>query len=79
MTDFLSVDPSVTLGTRDFFSRVTRSFVGPNRKPRICMKSLWHPVFPSGKCTSVALNIHLCHAGCHARYIRKTFLCATSF
>ena len=27
---------------------------------------------------SVALNIHLCHACCHARYIRNTPLCAPS-
>ena len=27
---------------------------------------------------SVALNIHLCHADCHACYIRNTFLCAPS-
>ena len=50
-------DPFHTLGTRDFFSRVTRSFVGHrptrirhflsldrNQKPR--MKSLWQPGYP---------------------------------
>ena len=39
-----------TLGTRGFFSRATRSFVGhrpTNRKPR--MKSLWNPSLPRRK------------------------------
>ena len=68
MTDFLLVDPSVACETETYFRSSLLSLRERSENRKYVCVSQANP--------SVALNIHLCYAGCHARYIRNTFLCA---